>query len=61
MTTVSSDRPVEVIAGAGQIGSRHLQGLTLSALDLEIHLVDPSSSTLLVVTERLASSAGEDR
>jgi hypothetical protein len=58
--TGSTDRPVVVVAGVGQIGSRHLQGLALSALDLEIHLVDPSSAALDMATERWASSSGED-
>ena len=53
------DRPVVVVAGVGQIGSRHLQGLASSTLDLEIHLVDPSSAALDTATERWASSSGE--
>ena len=44
--TLSSNRPVVVIVGVGQIGSRHLPGLTLSTLDPEIHLVDPSPAAL---------------
>ena len=54
-----TDRPVVVVAGVGQIGSRHLQGLASSTLDLEIHLVDPSSAALDIATERWASSSGE--
>lgn len=58
--TLSSNRPVVVIVGVGQIGSRHLQGLTLSTLDPEIHLVDPSPAALDRATRRWASSSGED-
>ena len=48
--TSFTDRPVVVVAGVGQIGSRHLQGLASSTLDLEVHLVDPSSAALDMAT-----------
>ncbi len=35
-----------VIVGAGQLGSRHLQGLVKSKNELSIHLVDPNKEAL---------------
>lgn len=40
-----------LLAGAGQIGSRHLQGFAASRTPLHIHVVDPSKASL----ERAAS------
>ena len=35
-----------LVLGAGQLGSRHLQGLARSRLDLRIDVVDPSPDAL---------------
>lgn len=40
------------IVGAGQLGSRHLQGLALCDTPLAIYLVDPSPASLEVARER---------
>jgi hypothetical protein len=40
------------IIGAGQLGSRHLQGLSQLALDCEIDVIDPSSTSLEVARQR---------
>jgi predicted dehydrogenase len=40
------------IVGAGQLGSRHLQGLARLAVDCEIDVVDPSSTSLEVALQR---------
>ena len=41
-----------VISGAGQIGSRHLQGLSSCALPLNIYIQDPSDVSLNMSQER---------
>jgi hypothetical protein len=41
-----------LIAGAGQLGSRHLQGLAKSQLPLNIHVYDISRKSLLLAGER---------
>ena len=40
------------IIGAGQLGSRHLQGLSRLSVDCEIDVVDPSSTSLEVARQR---------
>lgn len=40
------------VIGAGQLGSRHLQGLAVVDKNLEIFLVDPSDTSLSVSLER---------
>lgn len=40
------------IIGAGQLGSRHLQGLKKAKLDMKIEIVDPSEEALAVARER---------
>jgi len=40
------------IIGAGQIGSRHLQALAFSTLDLNIQVVDTSEESLKIAKER---------
>ena len=40
------------IVGAGQLGSRHLQGLALCTTPLAIYLVDPSPASLQTAEER---------
>lgn len=40
------------IIGAGQLGSRHLQGLANCSTPLAIHLVDPSPASLVLARER---------
>lgn len=46
------------IIGAGQLGSRHLQGLASVATPLAIHLLDPSQASLDVAKARFAEVAG---
>lgn len=41
-----------VIVGAGQLGSRHLQGLKLAKLEMSIYLVDPNLNALNIAKER---------
>ncbi|MEI8278347.1 MAG: Gfo/Idh/MocA family oxidoreductase [Bacteroidota bacterium] len=40
------------LIGAGQIGSRHLQGLALSKIPLNIQLIDPSNESLDLARKR---------
>ncbi len=41
-----------LLVGAGQIGSRHLQGLSKSKLVTQIDVVDPSQESLVIAQER---------
>lgn len=41
-----------VISGAGQLGSRHLQGLSTCSLPLDIYIQDPSEGALKMSKER---------
>lgn len=54
-----------VISGAGQLGSRHLQGLSTCSLPLDIYVQDPSDGSLNMSQERwlevAASSATPHR
>lgn len=40
------------IIGAGQLGSRHLQGVLKSSLEFEVNVVDPNKSSLEVAESR---------
>jgi len=42
------------LIGAGQIGSRHLQALSLLDFPADIYVVDPSSTSLLTAKERFS-------
>jgi len=42
-----------IIIGCGNIGSRHLQALLISKLDLEIHVVEPNESSIKIAQERI--------
>lgn len=46
------------IIGAGQLGSRHLQGLARVEAPLSIHLLDPSESSLVLARSRYEEVAG---
>ena len=46
--------PKVAIIGAGQLGSRHLQGLANCATPLTIILVDPSSASIATARERFS-------
>ncbi|MFC1504037.1 oxidoreductase [Spirochaetota bacterium] len=48
-----------LIAGAGQLGSRHLQALKKVSQSLEITVVDPSKDALDVARQRYESIEGE--
>lgn len=48
------------IIGAGQLGSRHLQGLAGVAMPLSIYLLDPSPASLEVAKGRFLEVAGAD-
>ncbi len=50
-----------LIIGAGQLGSRHLQGLARCALPLHIHLLDPSSESLARAQTRFEEIDGWQR
>ena len=41
-----------LLIGAGQLGSRHLQGLIKNLQQLEIYVLDPSESSLKIALER---------
>ncbi len=41
------------IVGAGQLGTRHLQGLIRLSLPCEIHIVDPSEKSLALARQRV--------
>ena len=41
-----------LIIGAGQLGSRHLQGLVKYLGQLEIYVLDPSIDSLIIAQER---------
>lgn len=43
-----------IVAGAGQIGSRHLQALARSERPLRVEVVEPSAAARAVATERIA-------
>ena len=47
-----------LIIGAGQLGSRHLQGLSACDQPLAIHLLDPSPQSLARAQARFAEMAG---
>jgi hypothetical protein len=49
-----------LLIGAGQLGSRYLQGLTASKSDLEITVVDPSVESLKTAKLRWAEAGGEE-
>lgn len=44
--------PIIAIVGAGQLGSRHLQGLATATLSMEIFVVDPSIAALNIAQSR---------
>ena len=44
-----------IIIGAGQLGSRHLQGVLLSSNELSVYVVDPSAQSLEIAKERAAT------
>ena len=48
-----------MLVGAGQLGSRHLQGLIYSNFKLSINVVDSSSESLTNSRERWAGAGGE--
>lgn len=41
-----------MVIGAGQLGSRHLQALAISKLNLEVTVIDPSEDSLRIAKER---------
>lgn len=49
-------RQVAVI-GAGNIGSRHLQGLTLSRIPLDVHVIEKSPAAVALSRERFDDAA----
>ena len=49
-----------LIVGAGQLGSRYLQGLTASKSDLEITVVDPSVESLETSESRWIDVGGDE-
>lgn len=48
-----------LVVGAGQIGSRHLQGIVSAESQLEITVVDPSSSSLETAKTRWIEAGGD--
>lgn len=55
------NQPRIALIGAGQFGSRHLQGLALYSLPLELYLVDPSEESREIAMKRFESVDGFDR
>jgi predicted dehydrogenase len=49
-----------VVVGAGQLGSRHLQGAAELHADARLHMVDPSDSAIEQARVRVAQSAGAE-
>jgi len=49
-----------LLVGAGQLGSRYLQGLIASKSDLEITVVDPSSGSLETAKSRWIEAQGDE-
>lgn len=56
-TTAAVSRKVIGLVGAGNIGSRHLQGLARSRLGLDIHVVEPADSARKLAADRVAAIA----
>ncbi|MCF8265782.1 MAG: hypothetical protein K9I71_03400 [Ignavibacteriales bacterium] len=48
------------LIGAGQLGSRHLQGLALLHQELEIYIVDPDHNSIATAIERFKEVSGYD-
>ena len=49
-----------LLVGAGQLGSRYLQGLVASDSELEITVVDPSSESLETAKLRWIAAGGDE-
>ena len=49
------------IIGAGQLGSRHLQGIAKSKVDIDIEVVDPFETSLEVAKERYNATEDNHR
>ena len=41
-----------LIIGSGELGSRHLQALTKTNININIQVVDPSNESLKIASER---------
>ena len=41
------------LVGGGQLGSRYLQGIVKSYLDVDLYIVDPSNDSLKICHERI--------
>ena len=48
---VTENKKIAII-GAGQLGSRHLQGACKSSIKVDIEVVDPSESAIEIARER---------
>ena len=57
-TPGSVARSTVVVAGAGQLGSRHLQGLATSDVPLRIHVHDPDAASLERSKQRWQEAGG---
>eukprot|EP00999_Lentomonas_sp_LEN2_P000457 NODE_145_length_2120_cov_108.274461_g121_i0.p1 GENE.NODE_145_length_2120_cov_108.274461_g121_i0~~NODE_145_length_2120_cov_108.274461_g121_i0.p1 ORF type:complete len:577 (+),score=81.97 NODE_145_length_2120_cov_108.274461_g121_i0:324-2054(+) len=53
--------PVVVLIGAGNIGSRHLQGLAAADIPLDIHVIEPFESAQETAKSRFESVAGSQK
>jgi len=49
-----------VVIGAGQLGSRHVQGLKLGGFSFNLYVVDPSKEALDLVGERFTEIGGNE-
>jgi len=49
-----------LLVGAGQLGSRYLQGLVASELELDITVVDPSTESLGTAKSRWVEAGGDE-
>ena len=41
------------LIGAGQLGSRYLQGIVISDIDIELYIVDPSNDSIRICHKRI--------
>src|SRR5687767_10807061 len=58
---VSSPVPKVLVVGAGNIGSRHVQGLARARTPMELSIVDPVTASRELTQQRFLEVAGEQR
>lgn len=54
MGSMKASNPYKIaLIGAGQLGSRYLQGIVMSDLNIDLYIVDPSIDSIKVCNERI--------